>query len=344
MDLTPILKRLRHGDHAARAEIEALCRQFPEDAHLLAARFHLAMRDGDESGAAALAEQIASRDAAEVTAWVNALLYLGGHREAIAVLERRGCLSGGGPMQALLGLLLNVPYLRAYALDPAAWPFDPTRLTEPALPRMPEPCRGLVARIVTTGHGEGPATPQAGGEVTAADGDVLFNLAQAIRPRRTLEVGFAKGLSTLYLLSGGAGAIERHTVIDPMQRSAYHYNGVRNVTAAGHGDKLRLMEMPSQVALPRLLSTGEAFDLIFIDGNHSFESAFVDAFHADQLSEPGTILAFHDCVTKPVGAVLDFMVTNRGYEMLERGNVAILRRVRATWNGEEHWVPFRTGA
>ncbi|MBF0333391.1 MAG: class I SAM-dependent methyltransferase [Alphaproteobacteria bacterium] len=343
MDILDALDALDRGGPEGAAILPSIAHHLDNPHMRQALACRLAMADGRDAEALAMFAQAALLGHAERSGFLGTLVQgRGAHRRAIAFLARNEVARTGCPVGALQGLLFYLLDARAWSMADIPWPLDNARLADPALPRMPPACRDVVARLIATGHAEGPPTPMAGGEIAPADGDALFNLARMLRPRRILEIGFAKGLSTLHLMAGAGDALERHTVVDPLQYSAYRRNGVRNVTAAGFGDKLRLIPAPSHVGLPRLLAAGEGFDLIFIDGCHSFETTLVDALYADQLSEPGTIVAFHDWTMEPVFAAIEFMRSNRYYGGLTAAHVLITRRNLARFNQEQAYVPFAT--
>ncbi|MBF0304325.1 MAG: class I SAM-dependent methyltransferase [Alphaproteobacteria bacterium] len=284
--------------------------------------------------------KIAEGDPSLLGPFFDALLKLGGMRRIAGILHRDGVHRTGGPLSGLLGLFHQTIYIRGWTVT-KPWPLDNSRMLEPVQDRMPQACRDLVRRINETGQGMGEPTPRVGGEVPWDDGTVLFNLVAQTRPRRILEIGFAKGMSTLFMLSA-SDSIESHTVIDPLQGSAYRHNGVKNVTQAGYGDKLRLIEMPSSLAMPMLLADGETFDLIFIDGSHCFEHTIMEALFADLLAEPDTLVAYHDYHMQPVYAALEFMRSNRGWSGVLASDVVIMRRDRAQANMQDNYTPFAT--
>ncbi|MBF0333392.1 MAG: class I SAM-dependent methyltransferase [Alphaproteobacteria bacterium] len=300
----------------------------------------VALHQGREADALLLLGAIDVEDPSALAATSAVLAEIGAVRRVIALLERARRAGCDARLEALAGSLHHGIYNREFLIRDMPWPFDPARLGEPALPRMSPACRDVASRILTTGHAEGEPTPLTGGQIPAEDGDVLFQVVAGAKPRRVLEIGFATGLSTLYMLA--AGSIESHTVMDPLQRSAYRLNGLRNVAAAGFDGKVTLIERPSNVGMPALLAEGHSYDMIFIDASHSFENTFLEAFHADQMAEPGALLVFHDQVMEPVQAVLEFLRTNRGYVGITHANVAILRRDTGRGNHEQQYVPFRT--
>jgi hypothetical protein len=80
---------------------------------------------------------------------------------------------------------------------------------------------------------------------------------------------------------------------------------------------VRVMEQPSYLALPALLSAAETVDLAYIDGSHIFEDVFLDAFYVAHLLTPGGVMAFDDSQDRHVAKVLRFLDTNLS-SLLER--------------------------
>jgi len=137
-----------------------------------------------------------------------------------------------------------------------------------------------------------PLQPDA---IAPADGELIGRIVRASGARRTLEVGMAWGLSTLYICEAlAANGGERHIAVDPNQTSDYHGCGVLNAQRAGFGELVHCIERPSFEALPQLLKDGEQFDLVFIDGNHRFDYTLVDFFYAQRLVRVGGLVLLHD--------------------------------------------------
>ncbi|NJR75273.1 MAG: class I SAM-dependent methyltransferase [Scytonema sp. CRU_2_7] len=124
-------------------------------------------------------------------------------------------------------------------------------------------------------------------------GVVLKEFIQKYNLERTLEVGMAYGLSTLFICQAhqdkGTGI---HTAIDPMQNNLWKSIGLLNIERAGLADKLRFMESCSHEALPQLLTKGEKLDFAFIDGSHHFDYTLIDFFYIDKLLHLGGYVVF----------------------------------------------------
>src|SRR5438270_558707 len=142
----------------------------------------------------------------------------------------------------------------------------------------------------------------------------LQELIADLKPSDCLEIGCAMGVSTLAIVY----ALERlghgwHVAIDPNQtgKADGQWNGIglTMVGAAGLAHRFTLLEEPSYTALPRLFEQNRRFDLIFIDGWHSFDYTFVDYFYADLLLRDGGVLIFDDWQMPQVHHVCWFLET-----------------------------------
>jgi len=147
-------------------------------------------------------------------------------------------------------------------------------------------------------------------------GEYLYSLARKAEAHRTLEVGLAFGGSALFLCralaENGGGT---HTAIDPHQTRRYEGAGIANVEAAGFGESFRCIEAKSYMALPEILDAEGpgSYDLIFIDGNHTFDYTLVDFFYADQLVRVGGYVVFDDLWMRSARRAVRFVLRNRDY-------------------------------
>lgn len=147
----------------------------------------------------------------------------------------------------------------------------------------------------------------------------LQRLVREERAANTLEVGMGMGVSTLAFLEA-LPPDGSHTAIDPMQTApvspSWFGIGVETVRRARLPPAFRLLEEPGHVALPRLLSEGRKFDLILIDGWHTFDTSFIDFYYSDLLLRDGGVLVFDDWGIPAVYHVTQFVETHKAYERL----------------------------
>jgi hypothetical protein len=109
----------------------------------------------------------------------------------------------------------------------------------------------------------------------------LNRLAGALHARRYLEIGVAQGETFL-----GIQAAER-TGVDP--RFAFdwqHWHGREGIS----------LQQCRSDAFFASLDPATQFDLIFVDGLHTFEQTYRDLLHALRHSHPRTVIAIDDTV------------------------------------------------
>jgi predicted O-methyltransferase YrrM len=133
--------------------------------------------------------------------------------------------------------------------------------------------------------------------------------------KKTLEVGCAYGLSSLHICEvtkNRDGAF--HTILDPFQSTDWDSVGVTNLKRAGIS-KFALIEKRSEFYLPELAQTQSGqFDLIFIDGNHTFDHTLVDCFYATRLLRVGGYLVVDDADFSSIWPVIRHLETYPCYE------------------------------
>jgi len=134
---------------------------------------------------------------------------------------------------------------------------------------------------------------------------------------RTLEVGCAYGLSSLFICSELAKRVgASHTIIDPFQNTDWDGVGTLNLDNAGI-EFYRFIEDLSEFALPDLLRETEgSFDLIFVDGFHTFDQSLLDCYYATRLLRIGGVLVLDDVALLPVGRAALYFQSYPCYETL----------------------------
>ena len=149
---------------------------------------------------------------------------------------------------------------------------------------------------------------------------VIANLILEQKTQNTLETGMAFGTSTLAFLAAKrkAGIVKgKHLSIDPFQQLHYDDCGVMAVERAKLADSMQICYAFSSIELPRQLEAAVSFDLIYVDGSHLFEDAFLDAYFAVRLLRPGGIVLFDDSADRHVAKVVKFLRTNLAQGLCE---------------------------
>ena len=165
--------------------------------------------------------------------------------------------------------------------------------------------------------------------VKVPEGYHLYSLVKDNKFKNILEIGFAYGISSLFiceaLKENGRGKL---ISIDPNQSTQWKNIGVKHLRQSGLSKYSELMEEPSYSAMPKLLkgSSKEKYkfsmDLIFIDGMHLFDYTLVDLFYADLLLRVGGVVVLDDIRHKGVKPAYDYILKNYSHWKLVTPTIA----------------------
>jgi Predicted O-methyltransferase len=148
------------------------------------------------------------------------------------------------------------------------------------------------------------------GSIKPSDAIIVAKLLQQQKPNRILEIGSFLGVSTRLLLDVSLPWSAQVTAIDPnIPHRIFDEPGyfVKEMTSAHKKCRLEIVTAffgkplrKPPVAVPVIDATwGRTFDLVYIDGDHSYE-AVADNFRLalTMLASGGTVL-FHDALSWP---------------------------------------------
>lgn len=134
-------------------------------------------------------------------------------------------------------------------------------------------------------------------DVSAAQGKMLFLLAQMAGAKRILEVGTLGGYSTIWL----ARALPEGGKLVTLEVDCKHARVAQeNLVRAGGADKVEIIVGPARDSLAAL-EPGNPFDFVFIDADKEGNVAYVD--EAIRLGRPGTTIIVDNVVRE--GAILN---------------------------------------
>jgi predicted O-methyltransferase YrrM len=154
------------------------------------------------------------------------------------------------------------------------------------------------------------------GGIDRAEGEFLHSLIFHNKVERSLEIGCAFGISSLYICHAlSQKKVQHHIIIDPHQSSEWHNIGMTNLKRAGFTFP-ELIEEPSEIALPRLLQQEEGFDFAFIDGWHTFDHALVDFFYVNRLLNVQGIVVFDDMEFPQLRKLVRYIRHYPNYEVI----------------------------
>ena len=132
-------------------------------------------------------------------------------------------------------------------------------------------------------------------EISIDEGIMLQHIINIMKPKVSLEIGCAYGVSTLFICETLKKVdAKKHIVIDPYQNSLFKGIGLRNIRQAGYEELIEFIEQPSEIVLPRLMERNYNIDFAFIDGWHTFDHTLLDFFYVNMMLNVGGIIAFDD--------------------------------------------------
>ncbi len=140
---------------------------------------------------------------------------------------------------------------------------------------------------------------------------LLYRAVRSLKPSRSVEVGLAKGISTLAILGAlasiGAG---HHVVIDPFQAN-YDDSGIEMVKRAGLNSFWQFHRKFAEEVIPTLGS----IQFAFIDASHLFDLTLMEFILIDKKLEVGGVVGFHDLWMPSLQSVFRYIMCNRNYEV-----------------------------
>jgi predicted O-methyltransferase YrrM len=167
---------------------------------------------------------------------------------------------------------------------------------------------------------DGKGTIDVHSNISVEEGELLSRLIRERKPKVSLEVGLAFGISALFICEAMKESTinPKHIVIDPAQNAAAYWSGVglANLERAGYRSFVEFIEKPSQIALPELVTARQKIDFAFVDGEHTFDHVLVDFFFIDQLLNVGGVVVLDDTSYPSIRRVARFIALNRSYKVV----------------------------
>jgi predicted O-methyltransferase YrrM len=181
--------------------------------------------------------------------------------------------------------------------------------------------------------------------ISIAQGAQINQLVRQLEINRSLEIGFAYGFSTIWILDAlRSQRNSRHVAIDPFEITNWGGVGllqVKRLSVAPEG--FEWIDECSIHALSRIIKSEEKFDFIYVDGNHRFDDVLVDFYLSDQLVLPGGLVVFDDMWMPSIRTVISFILTNRQYKIVPQPvqNMIVLKKIADDDRDWHHFEKFR---
>ena len=155
--------------------------------------------------------------------------------------------------------------------------------------------------------------------VDAEEGRFLGRIIETVKPRTSLEIGMAYGVSALYICEALSKLPHqaRHIAMDPFQTEQWRRIGLTNVAAAGYAHMLEFHENRSELVLPQLLAAGTSIDFAFVDGWHTFDQVMVELYYLNRMLSVGGVIAFDDAERRGINRVIRHALSYSAYRVFE---------------------------
>lgn len=147
------------------------------------------------------------------------------------------------------------------------------------------------------------------------EGEFLRYCINSINATKTIEVGCAQGISSLFICDELKEKISaHHTIIDPYQTTEWESIGIKNLQLSGFSN-FELIEKPSEIALPQLLSENRIYDMAFIDGWHTFDHTLLDFFYLNRMIKVGGLIIIDDTGMPAVKKAIRYILKYPSYKL-----------------------------
>jgi predicted O-methyltransferase YrrM len=145
--------------------------------------------------------------------------------------------------------------------------------------------------------------------INIKEGIMLYNLIKLHKPKKLIEIGFACGVSTAFMLCAMTKKDKLYS-IDPFQKIQWDKFGLIVANEVMKEQKLtsKNHEWIGAYSGTYFENTTETYDLVFIDGDHSYKGTMIDLLGANKVLKKGGLLVIDDVLHNDVrNALRDFL-------------------------------------
>lgn len=133
--------------------------------------------------------------------------------------------------------------------------------------------------------------------------------------KKSIEIGFAYGTSTLAITEAISKNSGLHFVIDKFQLDDWGGNGLDLIEQAGLSKNLEFCDKYCYEILPELLKKERYFDFAYIDSTKQLDWILVDFFYIDKLLEINGIIVFDDAGFPGIRKILRYISQYPNYKI-----------------------------
>ena len=160
--------------------------------------------------------------------------------------------------------------------------------------------------------------------INLKEGLLLYNLIKKYKPKKLLEIGLACGISSSFMLCSMDKKSKLYS-IDPYQKIVWNKFGLIVID-----EIIKENNLPNNIHtwIPTFskiyfdnYNNKNDYDLIFIDGDHSYEGTLIDLLGANKLLKKGGILVIDDVLHKDVKNALSFFFKKQNDKNNKNNNI-----------------------
>ncbi len=147
----------------------------------------------------------------------------------------------------------------------------------------------------------------------------LQKIIKEIKPKRSLEIGLAYGISTLAILEALSSTSNQfhHTIVDPYQSKYWHSIGLEYIKKSGLGEQVTFYEKFSFEILPDLCKKGERLQFAYIDSTKVFDILLVDFFFITRMLDINGVIVLDDCSFPGIRKLARFIAMHPSFKVLD---------------------------
>ena len=151
--------------------------------------------------------------------------------------------------------------------------------------------------------------------ISLNEGIEIFKIIKKYNPKKLVEIGFAVGISTLFMLC----ALENDAIltsVDPYQKIQWNKFGLLNVDNLLNEQKLpkTMHKFIEDYSINFFKNTKHQYDLVLIDGDHSYSGTMTDLVGANKVLKKNGLMIIDDVLHYDVKkALANFLKNNNNF-------------------------------
>lgn len=146
----------------------------------------------------------------------------------------------------------------------------------------------------------------------------LQKVFDKVQPKKSLEVGLALGISTLFILEKHKqldAADKCHIIIEPF---SWGDAAIHNIRKEGLEKYVDIRNDFSHVVIPSLFLDKQRIQFAYVDTTKVFDTVLHDFYFIDKILDVGGVVVFDDATMGGISVVIRFVNSLPHYEILDK--------------------------